>query len=103
VQPPVLQGLLAGLLSGDPEVVVVDSARPADVNAADVVVMTRANPHDQDAALAVLYRSPRARVLAISEDARRSELYELRPHRRSLGELSRQSLLAAVRAAGDGA
>ena len=39
----------------------------------------------------MLYRFPRARVLALSGDARRAFLYELRPHRTPLGELSREA------------
>lgn len=97
VQPPVLHSLLVGLLSTDPEVQVLEDAAAADdANTADVVVLSQPDPENDSAALSMLYRSPRSRVLALGADARRSVLYELRPHRTPLGELSRESLLAAV-------
>lgn len=96
VQPPVLQSLIAGLLASDPDVrlVTADGLPP---EAPDVVVLTRADPENESAALDMLLRAPRSRVLALGADARRSVLYELRPHRVALGELSREALLAAVR------
>lgn len=62
---------------------------------ADVVVTSRegpvhANVHD------LLGRLPFLRVVAISADASESCLYELRPYERGLGEISPQSLLAAI-------
>ena len=96
VQPPVLHSLLVGLLSTDPEVQVLEDAAADDANTADVVVLSQPDPENDSAALSMLYRSPRSRVLALGADARRSVLYELRPHRTPLGELSRESLLAAV-------
>ncbi|HEU0302439.1 MAG TPA: hypothetical protein VFR37_23470 [Longimicrobium sp.] len=95
VQPPVLHSLLAGMLADDPEVQVLDGdAGPPE--AADVVVLSQTDPENEAAPVSMLLRSPRSRVLALGTDARRAVLYELRPHRTPLGELSRQALLAAV-------
>jgi hypothetical protein len=45
----------------------------------------------------LLSKAPHLRVLAVSGDGRESFLYELRPDERPVGELSRQTFLAAVR------
>lgn len=93
VQPPVLHSLVASLLSTDPGVQLVDGAERSDV-----VVVSQADPENEEVPVDMLLRSPRSRVLALAADARHAVLYELRPHRTSLGELSRESLLAAVHA-----
>jgi hypothetical protein len=93
LQPPVLHSLVASLLSTDPGVLLVDGAEGPDV-----VVVSQADPENQDVSVDMLVRSPRSRVLALASDARNAVLYELRPHRTPLGELSRESLLAAVHA-----
>ena len=95
VQPPVLHSLVVSLLSTDPGVQVV-----AGGESPDVVVVSQADPENEDVSVDMLLRSPRSRVLALASDARNAVLYELRPHRTPLGELSRESLLAAVHAAG---
>jgi hypothetical protein len=97
VQPPVLRSLLVSLLATDPEVRVVDGNENAA--AADVVVLSQTDPENEAVPISMLLRSPHSRVLALGADARRAVLYELRPHRTALGELSRESLLSAVRGA----
>jgi hypothetical protein len=47
----------------------------------------------------MLWSHPESRVILISSDARRADVYELAPTRRTLGELSPQALVKAVRAA----
>jgi hypothetical protein len=98
VQPPVLHGLIHSLLASDPEVRVVDDAADGS-DPADVVVLSQTDPENDAVPLSMLQRAPRSRILALAADARRAVLYELRPHRSPLGELSRASLLAAVRGA----
>jgi DNA-binding NarL/FixJ family response regulator len=63
---------------------------------ADVLVIGR-----DDAALAagLLERRPRLKVLAVAEEGRACSIYELRPRRVELGELSPQLLVDAIRAA----
>ena len=93
VQPPVLHALLVSLLATDPDVQVVE-----DDMAPDVVVVSQPDSDDEASPVSMLLRSPRSRVLALAADARTAVLYELRPHRTPLGELSRESLLKAVHA-----
>lgn len=97
VHPPVLNDLVRGLLAADPGVRVLDGGPEAA--GADVVVLSQSDPQNESVPLSMLMRSPRCRVLALASDARRAVLYELRPHRTALGELSRESLLAAVHGA----
>jgi hypothetical protein len=49
------------------------------------------------ACTSLLEERPHVRALAIVEDGRRSFLFEMRPHRISLGELSPEALVSAVR------
>lgn len=90
-----LNGILRRLLATDPEVQVLEGASAAQ--GADVLVVSQADPDDEAIPVSMLLRSPKSRVLALGADARRAVLFELRPHRTPVGELSRESLLAAVR------
>jgi hypothetical protein len=99
VQPPMLRGILARLLATDPEVQVLDGASAAARNA-DVLVLSQPDPEDEAVPVSMLLTSPTSRVLALGADARRAVLFELRPHRTPLGELSRESLLLALRGGG---
>lgn len=95
-----LRDVLREILAPAPDVELLDGApdRPPDV-----VVITDRDPENETVSAPMLYRFPRSRVLALSGDARHAFLYELRPHRTALGELGRERLLAAVRAAAPGA
>ncbi|WP_420125871.1 hypothetical protein [Longimicrobium sp.] len=97
VQPPVLHSLLVSLLATDPEIRVLDPA--AEPSLADVLLLSQPDPENEDVPVSMLIQSPRSRVLALGPDARRAVLYELRPHRTPLRELSREALLAAVHGA----
>ena len=66
------------------------------VEDADIVILCEAEPAADDYA-AVLYAHPRIRLIGISQRGRDAYLYELRPRRHELGELSPASLLRAVR------
>ncbi len=57
------------------------------------------DPADVDELLA---ERPRVRVLTIDGDGRDAVLYELRPHRVRLGEVSPERLLATIRPAAGG-
>lgn len=50
----------------------------------------------------LLCERPALRVLTVGGDGREASLYELRPHRTALGELSPAALLEAVNAVGTG-
>jgi hypothetical protein len=98
----VLRDVLREILARAGDVELVDAPPPPGGEGADgpdVVVVSSPDPENESVPALMLFRSPRSRVLALSSDARRAFLYELRPHRAALGELGRERLLAAVRAA----
>ena len=76
------QALVAEVLRTEPDVLIVglDGTDPADLY------------------LELLERRPRLRILALTGQGREAILWELRPHRTSLGEISPETLLAAVSA-----
>jgi DNA-binding NarL/FixJ family response regulator len=45
----------------------------------------------------LLTEHPRLRVLCLSPDGREGSLFELQPHERTLGEISPEVLIAAIR------
>jgi hypothetical protein len=63
---------------------------------ADVVILSADTPAP-DHYESVLREHPALRLVAISNRGRHAFLYELRPHRQPLGELSPATLLQAIR------
>jgi hypothetical protein len=102
-----LHDVLLDLLASQPDIELIDcvlpfGASPPDRKAPDVVIVSSRRPDDDELPVRLLYSAPGCRVLALRNDARTSFLYELRPHRVFIGELSHESLLAAVRGAAGG-
>jgi hypothetical protein len=62
-------------------------------------VIWRLGPQDPGAA-EVLDHHPRLKIIALEDDGKRASLYQLRPWRQSLGELSPDLLANVVEAAG---
>ena len=63
----------------------------------DVVILGCANSELPEAGLRLFDEHPSVRVLCVSADGRRTFLYELRPHRVPIGEVSPEELVAAMR------
>jgi hypothetical protein len=61
------------------------------------VVISHLETEGPSTAESVLLERPRVRVLALSGTGRTGEIFELRPQRTPLGELSEATLLAAIR------
>jgi hypothetical protein len=84
---------------------ILDQAQDVTVVAAgnepatDVFVVGAQRDELPPVGLARLERQPKAKVLTIDRNGREAHLYELRPHRTALGELSADTLLSAVGAA----
>ena len=101
--PRLLHDIVHSILTAESDIDVDDgsshSAAPMsleDVRNAHVVIVTepeflRMNYES------LLYGNPRLRLVAVSGDGRSAALYELRPCRIPLGELSPQTLVDAVR------
>ena len=101
----VLRDIVTSAVEADPQASVVAEARnrttlegvlgdtPADV------VIWRLDDDVPDGFLEVFDAHPRIKVLALRDDGRRGFLWELRPHRTALGELSPTLLADTVRKA----
>jgi hypothetical protein len=102
--PTLLHDILHKLLAEVGAVQVVDYdgeaglAEAASDTAADLVIAEERDAAPA-AACALLRARPQARALAVSHDGRSGVIYELRPHREAVGELSTATLQAAIRAA----
>ena len=100
--PQLLREIVRSILATQPDVdldpTCVPSSDIASASAlarADVLILAEDGTPRDDYAPA-LYAHPRLRLVAISDDRRQAVLYELRPHRSPLGELSAESLIRAV-------
>ncbi len=96
--------ILAAVLSAEPdmEVVGVLSSRgklraTVAETKADVVVLALEDSELPEDCGRLLHTHPRIRVLGVASDGRRGFLYELRPLKASLGELSPQQLVNTIR------
>lgn len=100
--PQMLQEIVRTILSAEPDMEIDTStlsergmASSEALRSADVVILSEAEART-DAHSAVLFAHPHLRLVAIN-GGRRASLYELRPHRLPLGEMSPSALVQAVR------
>jgi DNA-binding NarL/FixJ family response regulator len=105
--PQILRDIVAGVLADEPDMEVVGEAATMNglsqtvvETGADVVVVGR---NDPSLAATLMERRARLRVLAVTAGGRESWLYELRPQRIPLGEISPQRLVDEIRMRGGGA
>ena len=104
--PRLLAELVARLIDSAPDVEIVGRVpiddtlmtRAREMKADAVVLGAPANASD-DSLDAMLYEFPTVKLLVFTSDAHQATLYELRPHRTPIGELSRDRLLDAIRSA----
>src|SRR3954471_5478856 len=101
--PRLLHDIVRAVLTGLPDVELESTnlerrelREAGAVREADVVIVAE-DDDARDHYIEMLYAHPRLRLVAISGHARAAFLYELRPHRVLLGELSPDALLHAVR------
>lgn len=100
--PRLLHDILHQLILEVPEVELIECpalagglAEAAQRTRADVVIANEADVRPSEACT-LLEQMPRSRALAVSHDGHRGVIYELRPHRRTIGELSAGTVRAAV-------
>jgi hypothetical protein len=100
--PQMLQEIVRTILCAEPDMEIDTSivseremASSEALRAVDVVILGEAEART-DAYAAVLYAHPHLRLVAIN-GGRRAFLYELRPHRSPLGEMSPGTLVQAAR------
>jgi hypothetical protein len=94
--PRMLSEIVEEILDQAEDVTVVAAG---DEPRTDVFIVGAQHDELPPVGLAQLERQPKAKVLTIDRNGRDAHLYELRPHRTALGELSADTLLSAVGAA----
>jgi len=105
--PPMLSGIVKDTVSSQPDMAVVAefSERSALLHAlktggGDVVIVGTKEPDEPSVPIHVLAACPHIKVLMLETQGRRAALYELRPQRRSLGDVSPRRLIEAIRQQG---
>jgi len=98
--PRLLSDLIVGLGADENGCEIVTDDRSdliavAKARDADVIVTTAELAAPKEVA-ALLAARPRLRAIAVDGDGREGVVYELRPHREELGELSRSTLFGAL-------
>jgi hypothetical protein len=91
--PQMLSEIVKDILEQAPAVAVLEAP---DWEEADVVILAAENEELPATGRSQLARHPEAKVLTIDRHGRDAYLYELRPHRTPLGEVSADTLLAAI-------
>lgn len=100
---PLLLDMLHHVVASEPNMAVVGRVGDADLlsaarrTRADVVLVGQKVKDEREQYGQLLLRRPRLKVLAITNDGRTGSLYELRPRRVPLGELSADTLCRAIR------
>lgn len=101
--PGILRDIIRGLLADEDDVEVVGDLRETEAVLAfmnrvptDVVVMGCANSELPESGRRLFDEHPAVRVLCLSADGRRTFLFELRPHRVAIGEVSPDELVATI-------
>src|SRR5258708_6427220 len=98
---PRLRDIIVDAVANEPglEIVVDDLKSEQDLRLAsgDVVIAGTAEPHDVEVPMRLLERVPGMSVLMIAIGGETAVLYQLRPQRKALGELTASGLIAAIR------
>ena len=100
--PRITREIIEQAVEGEPDMVIVDGladyASLFDVverSAPDFVISGQ--DYELAEVCAVLSRRPRLRVMVVVGDGREAALYELRPTRTPLGEISPKAIVEAIR------
>ena len=102
--PTMLADVLKGIVRADDQIEIVGELTDASdlievsrrVNA-DLVIVSLRNGELPEACRALLAARPGMRVLGLAGQGSHGFLWELRPHRMTLGEISPSTLLPAIR------
>jgi DNA-binding NarL/FixJ family response regulator len=99
---PRLREIVAAAVAREADLEIV-STRSSGTNAdleqlaIDVVIAGTQNPDDCLAPAELLAVLPRSRILMVAGSGRRAVVYKLRPEKLSLGDISTESLVNAIR------
>jgi DNA-binding NarL/FixJ family response regulator len=104
---PMLLSIIRSIVADQPDIEVVgELSEPTGLQAivertgATMVIVGHDRPDPPDAFGELLARTPPVPVLAITDEGRAAVLYDLRPQRIPIGELSAARLVAVARGAG---
>ncbi len=105
--PPLLRDIVRDAVASHADIEIVGDLDGRNgplraVEGVDVVIVGARQPDDSALAGEVFRTSPCTRVLIIATSGRSAIMWQLRPHKAPLGEVSAASLLAAIRADVDG-
>jgi hypothetical protein len=96
--PPLLRDVVRGAVALQSDMILVElPARPGSPTPADLVIVALPAKEEADECARLLYADPLIKVLAIEITGGQGSLYELQPKRASLGELSPEGLVQAIR------
>jgi DNA-binding NarL/FixJ family response regulator len=101
--PPLLVDILRHIVASEPDMTVVGRVGDGDLFAAaqrtgaDVILIGQKANDNREQYNDLLLRQARLKVLTIADDGKTGSLYELRPQRIPLGEVSADVLCAAIR------
>jgi DNA-binding NarL/FixJ family response regulator len=101
--PQMLRDTVSEIVSAEPDLTVVaelddlaSAGATIGAQAVGVLITAVGDCHPIDFRT-LLTEHPRLRVLCLSADGREGSLFELRPHEQTLGEISPEVLIAAIR------
>ncbi len=104
--PRLLRDLVDAITSAEPDMVIAgehldeaDERRALALIDTDILIAAESGTSRADRWIDLLYEHPHLKVLVLEQTGRTAQLYELRPHRTPLGEVSRAGLVNAIRAA----
>ena len=107
--PAMLLDIVAGILAAEPDLTVVDMLTDstelkaaAERTQVDIVVTQQTSSAQEAGQIALLLPERQLKIVALTDNGRQGVLYELRPHRARLGDMSADRLVAAIRAAARG-
>ena len=104
--PPLLLDFVSSIIAAEPDMTIARLREPeSDISSAvrdtdaQVLIVGSDASSDLEQWMSLLYQLPRLKVLVLEQMGRTAQLYELRPHRTPLGEVSRTGLVSAIRTA----
>jgi len=102
--PRMLSDIVREAVANEPDMTVVGEftkraalSEVLTADGADVVIVGASQAEESAVPHQILFTSPHIRVLMLETTGRRAVMYELRPHRTPLEDVSRQRLLEAIR------
>ena len=101
---PLLRAVVRRIVSRQPDIEVVDETAPVDAlmdaptEGSEVLIVGIEDGRLPAICIPLVHARPRLRVLALAGEGLETTLFEMRPHRLSLGNVSPETLLDAIRA-----